>query len=133
MIRAFLVAGVLSGLASAASAQTPPAAPPVFAQCRTCHQVGETARNAVGPHLNGLFGRRAGTVQGFNYSQAYRTPPTSEKVWDPDNFRVYIRNPQQVTPGTRMAFVGVRNEEQIDQLIAYLRTFDENGRRIAPQ
>jgi cytochrome c len=135
MKRAFLVAALLSGLASAAAAQAPagPAAPPVFAQCRACHQVGESARNAVGPHLNGLFGRRAGSVPGFNYSPVYRAPPTSEKVWDEDNFRAYIRNPREVTPGTRMLYAGLRDEALIDQLVAYLRTFDENGRRVAPQ
>lgn len=122
--------GLLMTVATGAMAQEPPAQPAIFNQCRACHQIGPNARNGVGPHLNGIFGRRAGTIEGFNYSPAYRRPPTSEKVWDVDNFRVYIRNPQQVTPGTRMAFVGVRDEAQIDQLIAYLRSFDAQGQRV---
>jgi cytochrome c len=126
-----------------AQAPTPPAAAPaaapaagdatagerVFAQCRACHQVGETARNLVGPNLNGLFGRQAGSVAGFNYSPAFKTPAVAEKVWSPENFAVYIRNPREVTPGTRMVFAGIRSENQIADLIAYLRQFGADGKR----
>lgn len=98
-------------------------------QCRACHRIGPNAANAVGPHLNGMFGRKAGTVTGFNYSPAYRQPPTSEKVWSEENFREYIQNPRQVTPGTRMVYAGLRDQTQITNLIAYLRQFDANGQR----
>lgn len=101
----------------------------VFAQCRACHQVGETARNLVGPQLNGLFGRQAGTIQGFNYSPAYKTPEVAAKVWSPENFSTYIRNPRAVTPGTRMVFAGIRSETQIADLIAYLKQFGADGKR----
>jgi cytochrome c len=96
----------------------------VFAQCRACHQVGETARNTVGPHLNGLFGRKAGSVEGYNYSRAF---DNLDKVWDEENFAVYIRNPRQVTPGTKMVFAGLRTDKQIEDLTAYLKQFDETG------
>lgn len=129
-----------------AQAPTPPAAAPaapaaapaagdaaagerVFAQCRACHQVGPTARNVVGPQLNGLFGRKAGSVAGFNYSPAFKTPAVAEKVWSPENFAVYIRNPREVTPGTRMVFAGIRSDTQIADLTAYLRQFDAEGKR----
>jgi cytochrome c len=121
--------------APAAPVATAPAAPDaaagerVFAQCRACHQVGETARNTVGPQLNGLFGRQAGTVAGFNYSPAYKTPAVAEKVWSEDNFAAYIRDPRAVTPGTRMVFAGMRNEGQIVNLIAYLKQFAADGKR----
>jgi cytochrome c len=101
----------------------------VFAQCRACHQVGETARNTVGPQLNGLFGRQAGTVAGFNYSPAYKTPAVAEKVWSEENFTAYIRDPRSVTPGTRMVFAGLRNDGQIANLIAYLKQFGADGKR----
>ncbi|MCA0319853.1 MAG: cytochrome c family protein [Proteobacteria bacterium] len=101
----------------------------VFAQCRACHQVGETARNTVGPQLNGLFGRQAGSVQGFNYSPAYKTPAVAEKVWSEENFATYIRDPRAVTPGTRMVFAGLRNEGQIASLVAYLKQFAADGKR----
>lgn len=98
----------------------------IFAQCRACHQVGPTARVGVGPPLNGIFGRKAGSFPNFNYSPAYRT---LDKTWDEANFRVYIRNPREVTPGTRMVFNGLRDETQITNLIAYLRQFNAEGQR----
>jgi cytochrome c len=143
MLRSTLLVAA-SLLPTLAIAQAPAAAAPptaaeaeagqrVFAQCRACHQVGETARNAVGPQLNGIFGRRAGSIEGFRYSQAYQSESVRSKVWDVDNFRVYIRNPREVTPGTNMAFAGIRNEDQITQLIAFLRSYNANGsRNLAP-
>jgi cytochrome c len=101
----------------------------VFAQCRACHQVGETARSTLGPHLNGLFGRQAGSVEGFNYSPAYKTPEVAGKVWSEENFTTYIRDPRAVTPGTRMVFAGIRNDGQIANLIAYLKQFGADGKR----
>jgi cytochrome c len=98
----------------------------IFAQCRACHQVGPTARPGVGPPLNGLFGRKAGSFPNFNYSPAYRS---LDKTWDEANFRVYIRNPREVTPGTRMVFNGLRDETQITNLIAYLKQFNAEGQR----
>lgn len=125
----------LTVMTGAASAQTPPAGDAAAGervfnlQCRACHRVGENPPAAVGPHLNGLFGRQAGTVAGFNYSPAYRQPPTAGKTWDEQNFRVYIRNPREVTPGTRMIYVGLRDETQVNNLVAYLRQFAPNGQR----
>lgn len=114
----------LVALASPAVAGDPAAGQRVFAQCRACHQVGETARNAVGPQLNGLFGREAGSVEGYTYSAAF---DALEKVWDHENFAVYIRNPRQVTPGTKMVYAGLRNDKQIEDLIAYLDQFNADG------
>ena len=144
-IAALLATGTVIGpvLAQAQAPAPAPAAPAaaapregdpaagerVFTQCRACHQVGETARNLVGPQLNGLFGRQAGTVQGFNYSPAYKTPEVAAKVWSPENFATYIRNPRAVTPGTRMVFAGLRSEHQIADLIAYLKQFGADGKR----
>lgn len=132
-MRAFVFTTALF-LATPALAQTPTgdaaAGEAVFRQqCRACHQIGENARNGVGPHLNGIFGRRAGSIEGFRYSNAYRTPPTNEKTWSEENFRVYIRNPREVTPGTNMAYAGLRNEDQITNMIAYLRSFNAAGAR----
>ncbi|MCZ8315779.1 cytochrome c family protein [Phreatobacter sp.] len=124
-----LLAAVAASPLLAQSAGDPAAGERVFAQCRACHQVGETARNGVGPNLNGLFGRKAGTVEGFNYSPAFKTPAVAEKVWSPENFAVYIRNPREVTPGTRMVFAGIRSDNQIADLTAYLRQFAADGKR----
>ncbi|AVO43926.1 c-type cytochrome [Phreatobacter cathodiphilus] len=128
-----LIAAALASLATAPTfaqqAGDAAAGERVFAQCRACHQVGETARNLVGPQLNGLFGRRAGSVAGYNYSPAYKTPEVAEKTWSPENFATYIRDPRAVTPGTRMIFVGLRDDTQIANLTAYLQQFGTDGKK----
>jgi cytochrome c len=121
---AILGVGLLAG--GAAQAQDVAAGQTVFNQCRACHQVGETARNGVGPQLNGLFGRKAGSVANYNYSDAYKA---LDKVWSPENFTIYIQNPREVTPGTKMVFAGLRNEQQIKDLIAFLSSFNADGTR----
>jgi cytochrome c len=98
----------------------------VFRKCRACHQVGESARNLVGPHLNGLFGRKAGTVDGFTYSDANKS---SGVVWDERTFAEYIKDPKAAMPGNRKVFAGIKDEDDIKNLIAYLRTFGADGRQ----
>ncbi|MGL5115535.1 MAG: c-type cytochrome [Beijerinckiaceae bacterium] len=97
----------------------------IFNQCRTCHQVGDKARNAVGPVLNGLFGRKAGSVEGYSYSAAYKA--LEGKVWEVDNFTVYIKDPRGVTPGTKMVYAGLKDETQIKNLIAFLQQYNADG------
>jgi cytochrome c len=109
-----------------AQAQDAAAGERVFAQCRACHQVGESAKNAVGPQLNGLFGRKAGTVASYNYSNAYKA---LDKVWSVENFTVYIQDPRGVTPGTKMVYPGLKDETQIKNLIAFLSQYDETGKK----
>ena len=123
----FLIAAAalpMIAFASPAAAQDAAAGQRVFNQCRACHMVGENARHTVGPHLNGLFGRVAGEIEGYNFSRAF---DDIDKVWDEENFAVYIRNPREVTPGTRMVFAGLRNDQQIADLTAYLKQFNEDG------
>ncbi len=108
-------------------AQDPAAGERVFAQCRACHQVGPTAKNAVGPVLNGLFGRPAGTVEGYNYSAANKN---SGITWDEAVFREYIKDPKAKIPGTKMVYAGLKDEKRIDDLVAYLKQFDATGKRV---
>jgi cytochrome c len=117
-------------LASSASAwaQDQAAGERVFAQCRACHQVGPTAKNAVGPVLNGLFGRPAGTVEGYNYSAANKN---SGITWDEAVFREYIKDPKAKIPGTKMVYAGLKDEKRIDDLVAYLKQFDATGKKLA--
>lgn len=89
----------------------------IFAQCRSCHTIDEGAGNRVGPNLHHVFGRRAGTAQGFNYSQALQT---ANFTWDADHLDHWLQNPQTFLPGNRMAFAGVRDETQRRDVIAYL-------------
>ena len=98
----------------------------IFVQCKACHQIGESAKNAVGPVLNGLFGRKAGTIEGFSYSPANKN---SGITWDEATFREYIRDPKAKVPGTKMTFPGLKDPKQIDDIVAYLKQFDATGKR----
>ncbi|WEK50669.1 MAG: cytochrome c family protein [Candidatus Kaistia colombiensis] len=99
----------------------------VFLKCRACHQIGETAKNAVGPELNGLFGRKTGSVPGYSYSAANKN---SGIVWDETVFREYIQNPKAKIPGTKMTFPGLKNQTDIDNVIAYLKQFGPDGKKM---
>ena len=98
----------------------------VFAQCRACHQIGENAKNAVGPILNGLIGRKSGMIEGYNYSDANKN---SGIVWDEAVFAEYIRNPRAKVPGTKMTYAGLTDEKKIQDLIAFLKQYDASGKR----
>ena len=87
---------------------------------------GEGAKIKLGPPLNGLDGRAAGTYPGFNYSEANKS---SGITWKDDTFHEYIKNPMQKIPGTRMAFAGVKDEKEVDTLWAYLKQFDAEGHK----
>lgn len=106
----------------AALAQDAAAGEKVFAQCRACHQVGDNAKNAVGPVLNGLFGRKAGTVEGYSYSAAMKN---SGITWDEANFHDYIKDPKAKVPGNKMIFAGLKDEKKVNDLVAYLHQFDK--------
>jgi cytochrome c len=87
--------------------------------------VGEKARNMVGPVLNGLFGRKAGTIEGYPYSSANKN---SGIVWDEAVFREYIKDPKAKIPSTKMVFAGITDDQDIDDLIAYLKQFGPDGK-----
>lgn len=111
--------------AFAAHAQDAEAGKTIFNQCRACHQVGETAKNMVGPVLNGLIGRKSGSVAGYTYSDANKN---SGKTWDEATFTDYIKNPRAAIPGTKMAYAGLKDDKKIADLIAYLKTFGADGK-----
>jgi cytochrome c len=95
----------------------------VFAQCRSCHTIEEGGPNRLGPNLHGVFGRPVGSVEGFAYSQAVAD---ADFTWDADKLEHWLENPRTFLPGNRMAFAGVRDQEQRHNLIAYLMV--ESGR-----
>ena len=116
--------------AAPAHAQDAAAGEKIFAQCRACHQVGESAKNAVGPVLNGLFGRKAGMVEGYTYSPANKN---SGLTWDEATFRDYIKDPRAKIPGTKMIYAGLKDEQRVTDLVAYLKQFDASGKKAAAQ
>ena len=120
---------LLAFATGSARAQDTAAGERVFQQCRACHQVGENAKNALGPVLNGLFGRAAGTVEGYAYTPANKN---SGLTWDEPTFREYIKDPKAKIPGTKMVYPGLKDEGRITDLIAYLKQFDASGKKATP-
>jgi cytochrome c len=126
MRSSILTAVIFLAGTGAAAAQDAAAGERVFAQCRACHQVGESAKNAVGPVLNGLFGRKSGTIEGYNYTPANKN---SGIVWDEATFADYIKDPRAKIPGTKMVYAGLKDEKRVQDLIAYLKQFDAAGKK----
>lgn len=116
----------LSAWAAAANAGDPAAGEKVFLKCRACHQIGEGAKNAVGPVLNGVVGRKAGTYPGYSYSEANKK---SGLTWDEATLKEYLKSPRTKVPGTKMIFPGLTKEEDIDNVIAYLKQFGPDGKK----
>jgi cytochrome c len=124
-MRTFAVAAVLivaSGVA--ASAQDVEKGETSFRKCKLCHAVGENAQNKIGPELNGLDGRTSGTVANFVYSDAHKN---SGIVWNQATFKEYISDPAAKVPGTKKVFAGVKDEQEADDLWAYIKRFDADG------
>lgn len=119
-----LVAIVLAASNIAANAQDAAAGEAVFRQCRACHAVGPNARNLVGPFLNGLEGRKSGTIEGFSYSDANKN---SGITWSEATFKDYIKDPVAKMPGTKMQFAGVKNEKDAGDLWAFLKQYKADG------
>ena len=113
-------------LVNAASAQDPAEGEKVFATCKACHQIGEGAKNAIGPELNGVVGRKAGSVAGYNYSDANKN---SGITWDESNLAEYLKDPKVKVPGTKMIFAGIKDEKKVQDLIAFLKQFDAAGKK----
>jgi cytochrome c len=114
-----------STAASSALAQDADAGKTSFNKCMACHSVGEGAKNKVGPVLNGLDGRKSGTVEGYSYSDANKN---SGITWGKDVFLEYIKDPKAKIPNTKMVFAGIKNEKEANDLWAYLSQYDKDGK-----
>ncbi|MEQ1951138.1 cytochrome c family protein [Mesorhizobium sp. CN2-181] len=118
-----LIAGSLLALATGqSSAQDAAAGEKVFAKCKACH-VADTDQNKVGPTLKGLIGRTAGTHEGFKYSPTMIAAGKGGLVWDEAHLADYLTNPREKVKGTKMAFAGLKNPDDIANVIAYLKQF----------
>ena len=126
-LQIYLVAGLLlAGSAGVAAAQDAAAGEKVFAKCKACHQIGEGAKIGAGPVLNGIVGRKAGSYEGYNYSDANKN---SGITWDEATLKEYLKNPRAKVPGTKMIFPGLPKDEDIDNIIAYLKQFGADGKK----
>lgn len=119
-------AGLLLGLTGQVLAQDAAGGEKLFAQCRACHQVGETAKNTVGPQLNGVIGRKAGAVDGYSYSPAMKN---SGLTWDEATFADFLKDPKGKVPGTKMVFAGIKDDKRVADLAAYLKQFGPDGKK----
>lgn len=127
MRKCLLAAVLVVASTGAGLAQDAEAGQAVFKRlCLPCHDVGPGAKVKLGPPLNGLDGRQAGTIPGFNYSEANKS---SGIKWSDETFPEYIKSPMQRMPGTRMAFAGVKDEKDIANLWGFLKQFDESGNK----
>ena len=127
MQRTALVACLfLAGSTPGASVQDLAAGETSFKKCLPCHSVGADAKNKVGPVLNGLEGRKSGTIEGYSYTDANKN---SGITWGEDVFREYIKDPRAKIPGTKMVFAGIKSENEISSLWAYLKQFDAKGEK----
>ncbi|TCZ50977.1 c-type cytochrome [Roseicella aquatilis] len=117
-----LAAALAFGVALPAAAQDVAAGQKVFNQCRACHSIDAGGRNGVGPNLHGVIGRKAAAVEGFRYSAAMKAKGEEGWTWSEENLHPYLRNPKEVVAGTNMAYPGLKNEQQLNDLIAYLKS-----------
>jgi cytochrome c len=109
-----------------AAAQEVAAGEQSFKKCLPCHAVGEDAKNKVGPVLNGLDGRKSGSIEGFSYTDANKN---SGITWNEAAFKEYIADPRAKIPGTKMVFAGIKNEKEAGDLWAYLAQFGPDGKK----
>lgn len=117
----FVAGAMVFGVSGSALAQDAESGQDIFRQCRACHQIGAGAKNLVGPQLNGIVGRKASTVEGFNYSQASHDAGEKGLVWTDENLDKYLANPAGFMPGTKMAFAGLKDDGDRKDVIAYLK------------
>jgi cytochrome c len=110
--------GINFASAGAAGAADVEAGKVVFNRCKVCHKLEAGGSGALGPSLHGVFGRKAGSAEGYNYSEAMKS---SGIVWDDETLAKYVGDPKTFIPGNKMAFPGIRNEAELANLLAYLK------------
>lgn len=123
-VAAILAVGVFSSAASAQDGNAE-AGEDVFKKCRACHDVGPDAKNKVGPLLNGIIGRTSGTVEGFSYSDANKEAGAKGLVWSEVELLKYLESPLTYMPKNKMAFAGLKDEQDRKDVLAYLKKFSK--------
>ena len=124
-IAAALTALALTGMAGSALAEGDAAAgEKIFKKCKACHQVGDGAKNRIGPVLNGIVGNEIASVDGFKYSKAFKAKKDEGLVWTEEELDAFLTKPKKYLKGTKMSFAGLKKEGQRADVIAYLLTFE---------
>jgi len=126
MRRATIAALTLAISTGAALAQDVAAGETSFRKCQLCHDVGEGAKNKLGPELDGLNGRKAGSVENFNYSEGLKS---SGITWTQETFKEFIKDPRGKIPSTTMLFPGIKDDKELGDLWAYLEQFGPDGKK----
>jgi cytochrome c len=126
MTRIVMGLAVLAATTGAASAQDLAAGAKSYKKCSACHDIGPNAKNKVGPLLNGLDGRKSGTIAGYSYSEANKN---SGIVWDEKQFLEYIKDPKAKIPTTKMVFAGIKNEAEAKDLWAFIKQHGADGQK----
>ncbi|WP_256753400.1 cytochrome c family protein [Mesorhizobium sp. Mes31] len=128
-----LATAILTAVGSAHAEDSSPgnaeAGAVVFRRCMACHKVGPDAKSGVGPVLNGVVGRGAGAYPDYNYSTANKN---SGLTWDEPTLTTYLRAPRKLVPGTKMTFAGLSKDQEVADVIAYLKQFNAQGQKVGP-
>jgi cytochrome c len=133
MVRtAIAIAALLVGTGGALAQGDVALGEQVFKKCTVCHAVGDGAKNKVGPQLNGVLGRTAGTLEGFNYSQAMKDAGAGGLVWTPETVGEFLTKPKDFVKGTKMTFMGLTKPEDVANVVAYLATFSPDFKPPPP-
>jgi cytochrome c len=126
MIGRMMIAVAIFGVAvTTVGAQDLAAGAKSFKKCAICHDVGPTAKNKVGPILNGLDNRKSGSVEGYSYTEANKK---SGILWNEATFLEYIKDPKKKIPGTKMIFAGIKNVTEAKNLWEYIAQFERDGK-----
>lgn len=92
----------------------------IFNRCKSCHVLDESGKSRIGPNLYGVVGRKAGSFDDYRYSEAMKKAGDNGLVWTPDKLQAYLANPREVVPGNKMAFPGLKDAQERNDLIAYI-------------
>lgn len=120
----FAVVSVATFITGQCQAQDAAAGEKVFTKCKACH-IADEDKNKVGPSLNGVIGRTAGTHPDFKYSEAMIAAGKSGVVWDEPTLTTYLHDPRGMVKGSKMVFPGLKKDEDVANVIAYLKQFSK--------